>query len=145
MITGFWEKIGFCSNKLIKSWQEKKDWIWFHAVSVGEINAVWPLILKLKEKKKLYPYMLSTTTAAGYKHLRQLTKDKDFITFYFPFDLPWVIKSLFKYAKIKILVIAETEIWPNLLLECNRKKIPAILVNARLSDKSFKNYKILKF
>ena len=145
MIIGFWQKIGLWSKKLIKSWKEKKDWIWFHAVSVGEINAIWALILKLREEKKLYPYMISTTTEAGYKHLKQLTKDRDFLIFYFPFDLPWVIKSLFNYAKIKILIIAETEIWPNLLSECNKKNIPAILANARLSDKSFKNYKLFKF
>ena len=145
MISGFWQKIGFWSNKLIKSWKEKKDWIWFHAVSVGEINAVWPLILKLQEAKSSYPYMLSTTTTAGYKHLKQLTKDKDFAVFYFPFDLPWVIKSLFNFAKVKMLIIAETEIWPNLLSECSKRSIPIILVNARLSDKSFKNYKIFKF
>ena len=145
MIPGFWQKIGFWSKKLVKSWKEKKDWIWFHAVSVGEINAVWPLVLKLREEKNSYPYMVSTTTEAGYKHLKQLTKDRDFLIFYFPFDVPWVIKSLFNYAKVKTLIIAETEIWPNLLTECNKRNIPVILANARLSDKSFKNYKLFKF
>ena len=64
MITGFWQKIGFWSNRLIRVWKEKEDWIWFHAVSVGEINAVWPLVLKLKKEKESYPYMISTTTDA---------------------------------------------------------------------------------
>ncbi len=145
MISGFWQKFGFWSKKTIKSWKEKKDWIWFHAVSVGEINAVWTLVLKLQKEKSSYPYMISTTTAAGYKHLKNLTKDKDFLIFYFPFDFPWVIKSLFNYAKVKILIIAETEIWPNLLTECKKRNIPIILVNARLSDKSFNNYKLFKF
>ncbi len=145
MITGFWQKIGFWSNRLIRVWKEKEDWIWFHAVSVGEINAVWPLVLKLKKEKESYPYMISTTTDAGYKHLKELTKDKDFLIFYFPFDLPWVIKSLFNSVKIKMLIIAETEIWPNLLSECNKRDISTILINARLSDKSFKNYRFFKF
>ena len=145
MINGFWQKIGFWSNKTIKSWKENKDWIWFHAVSVGEINAIWSLILKLQKEKSSYPYMISTTTAAGYKHLKQLTKDKDFLIFYFPFDFPWVIKSLLNIARVKMLVIAETEIWPNLLSECNKRNTPVMLVNARLSDKSFTNYKFFKF
>ena len=145
MISGFWQKFGFWSNEIIKLWKEKKDWLWFHAVSVGEINAVWTLILKLQKEKSSYPYMISTTTTAGYKHLKAITKDKDFLIFYFPFDLPWIINSLFNYAKVKILIIAETEIWPNLLSECNKRKIPVILANARLSDKSFKNYKLFKF
>ena len=145
MISGFWQKIGFWSKELVKSWKEKEDWIWFHAVSVGEINAIWTLVLKLQEEKKSYPYMISTTTAAGYKYLKQLTKDKDFLIFYFPFDLPWIIKSLFNCAKIKILIIAETEIWPTLLSECNKKNIHVILVNARLSDRSFNNYRFFKF
>ena len=81
MINGLWQKIGFWSNKSIKSWKEKKEWVWFHAVSVGEINAIWPLILKLQEEKRSYPFMLSTTTAAGYKHLKTLTKEKDFFNF----------------------------------------------------------------
>ena len=145
MINGLWQKIGFWSNTLIKSWKEKKDWVWFHAVSVGEINAIWPLILKLQEEERSYPFMLSTTTATGYKHLKTLTKETDFLIFYFPFDLPWVIKSLFNFAKVKILIITETEIWPNLLSECNKRNIPIILANARLSDKSFKNYRLFKF
>ena len=145
MISGFWQKIGFWSKGLVKSWKEKKDWIWFHAVSVGEINAVWPLILELHKKKQSYPVMISTTTTAGYKHLKELVKNKDFLVFYFPFDLPWIIKSLFNSVKIKILIIAETEIWPNTLSECKKRDIPVILINARLSDKSFKNYKLLKF
>ena len=145
MISGFWQKLGFWSDKTIKSWGEKKDWIWFHAVSVGEINAVWALVLKLQKEKDSYPYMISTTTAAGYKHLKALTKNRDFLIFYFPFDLPWVINSLFNCARIKILIIAETEIWPNLLTECNRRNTPVILINARLSDKSFNNYKFFKF
>ena len=145
MISGFWEKIGFWSNKLVKLWKEKSNWVWFHAVSVGEINAAWPLILELHKRKPSYPLMISTTTTLGYKHLRELTKDKDFLIFYFPFDLPWTIKSLLNSVKIKILIIAETEIWPNLLSECKKKNIPVLLINARLSDKSFKNYKFFKF
>lgn len=145
MISGFWQKLGFWSKDLINNWTSKKDWLWFHAVSVGELKAIWPLILEIKKTKNSYPIMISTTTRAGYKLANELTANKDILVFYFPFDLSYIVKSLLNYAKIKILIIAETEIWPTLLSECHKHKIPTVLVNARLSDKSFKNYKAFKF
>lgn len=145
MIPGFWQKCGFWSNALIQRWKSNENWIWFHAVSVGEINAIWPLVRFLNKDKNTYGYMISTTTKAGFKHLKQITKDTNILAFYFPFDLPWTVKSLMNKVNVKTLVIAETEIWPNILSECKRKNVPVILTNARLSDKSFRNYKFFKF
>ena len=145
MISGFWEKLGFWSSDLINLWKSKKDWVWFHAVSVGELNAVWPLILDINNHKSMYPIMISCTTKAGHELAKNLCKEKDFLIFYFPFDFPNIINSLLTYAKVKLLIIVETEIWPNILTECKRRDIPVVLVNARLSDKSFRNYHILKF
>lgn len=145
MIKGFWQKIGFWPAGIVKAWKSKTNWIWFHAVSVGELNAVWPLILEVNKQKPFYPVMISCTTEAGYSLAKKLTSTKDFLVLYFPFDIPQVIQSLLNHAKIKLLIIVETEIWPNVLSECYRRSIPTILVNARLSDKSFKNYLFLKF
>lgn len=143
--SGFWQKLGFWPSDLIKTWRSKREWIWFHAVSVGELNAVWPLVLEIKKERPSSPIMLSCTTKAGYNLAKELVEDKDFTVFYFPFDLPWIINSLLHYASIKLFIIVETEIWPNTLSACYKKKIPILLVNARLSDKSFKNYLLLKF
>lgn len=145
MIAGFWNKLGFWSSETINVWKSKNDWLWFHAVSVGELKAIWPLILEIKIKKPQYPVMISTTTRAGFNLATNLTKDKNILVFYFPFDIPYIIKSLLNYAKVKLLVIAETEIWPITILESRKRNIPIILVNARLSDKSYKNYKLFKF
>ncbi len=145
MISGFWQKCGFWSNELIQKWKNNEDWIWFHAVSVGEINAIWPLVKSLREKKDSYGYMISTTTNAGFNRLKQLTNNTNIFIFYFPFDLPWIVKSLLNKVNVKALIIAETEIWPTVLSECERRNIPTILTNARLSDRSFKNYKTFKF
>lgn len=145
MISGFWEKSGFWSNTLINKWKDKSDWIWIHGVSVGELNAVWPLVLEINKLKPNYPIMISCTTKAGYALAKELTKDKGFILFYFPFDFPHILKSLLNYAKVKLVIIAETEIWPNTLNECKKRDIPVLLVNARLSDESFKNYYFFKF
>lgn len=145
MISGFWQKLGFWSKDIVDTWKNKSNWIWFHAVSVGEFNALFPLIEEVTSKKSNYPIMISCTTNAGYNLAQEKIKNKNILLFYFPFDLPQVINSLLNYADVKLLVIAETEIWPITLATCKRKNIPVILVNARLSDKSFKNYYLLKF
>lgn len=148
MISGLWEKLGFWPKELVKKWRSKRDWIWFHAVSVGEFNAILPLIEEISVKKPSYQIMISCTTKAGYELAKNKTKEKrekEFIVFYFPFDFPWTINSLLKFANVKLLVIAETEIWPNILSICSKRNIPTILASARLSDKSFKNYLLLRF
>lgn len=145
MISGFWQKLGFWPYSLINEWKSKNNWIWFHAVSVGEFNVVYPLIVEVLSKKPMYPIMVSCTTSAGYKIAKERTKDKNVLVFYFPFDLPKVIESLLSYAKVKLLIIAETEIWPITLSTCKSKNIPVLLINARISDRSFKNYLLLKF
>ncbi len=145
MITGFKEKIGIWTPTTKNKWIKHQDWIWFHAVSVGELNAIWPLILELNKLKSEYSIMISTTTEAGYKLANELSKEKQFLVIYFPFDIPLIVKKIFDYAKIKLLIITETEIWPFTLIEAKRRNIPVILVNARLSNKSFKGYKTFKF
>lgn len=145
MISSLKQKLGFWPKDLIRAWKEKKDWIWIHAVSVGEIKAVWPLLLELKKNKQNYPIMFSCTTRAGFSLLTNLKKETDILIFYFPFDLPFILKSLLSLAKVKLLIIVETEIWPFTLRECRKRSIPVILVNARLSEKSFRNYYFFKY
>lgn len=137
--------MGYWPQEVIERWKSKSDWIWFHAVSVGEFNAVWPLVLDIKNKKPGSPIMVSCTTRAGHKLALEKAKDKDILVFLFPLDFPHVVKKLFKLAKVKALVITETEIWPTVLSEAYRNKIPTILVNARISDRSYKNYMFLRF
>ncbi len=145
MIAGFTQKFGFWPLELITKWKSMKNWLWFHAVSVGEINAIWPLIIEITKLKPEYPIMLSCTTRNGYILACEKTKNTNVIAFYFPYDFPFTISKLLNLINLKLLVIAETEIWPNLLKECKKRDIPTILVNGRLSDKSFRNYLFLKF
>ena len=145
MISGLTQKLVIWPKELIQLWKGNTNWLWFHGVSVGEVNAVWPLIKNIQKLKPSYPIMLSCTTRNGYILACEKVKNTNITAFYFPFDFPFVIKNLLNYAKIKLLVITETEIWPNLLEECSKREIPTILVNARLSDKSFNNYYLLRF
>ena len=144
MINGFWQKIGVWPTNIKTIWQNKTNWIWFHAVSVGEINAIWPLLLEIHNDYQIYPIMVSTTTKRGYEQAKKLIKNKDITLFYFPFDLPNILTKLLNLARVKIVIIAETEIWPITLLSCKKKDIPVVLINGRLSDKSFKRYSLFK-
>jgi len=135
-----WLKEKFALYKEISFENEKKKRIWIHAVSVGEVIAVSRLI---KELSKKYNIILSTITDTGQKVAYQRFKDLPVKVIYLPFDYPFAIKRVIKILKPSILVIAETEIWPN-LVTISSKYIPVLLINARLSENSFKGYKKLK-
>jgi len=116
--------------------------IWIQAVSVGEVNLIEPLVKKLNE---IYNFrlLITTTTLAGYK----LAKEKyscfaDVI--FFPLDISVLINIFLKRIKPVIFISVETEIWPNLFFALNRRNIPVVIINGRISDKAFKRYLIIK-
>jgi 3-deoxy-D-manno-octulosonic-acid transferase len=113
--------------------------LWLHAVSVGEVVAAVPLINALLAKFPHLPLTVTTTTPTGSQRLRQSLGAK--VTHvYMPYDLPWAINGFLDKIKPSCLIIMETELWPNLLNVCQSHKIPVILVNGRLSDKSMRGY-----
>ena len=115
--------------------------IWIHAVSVGEVIAISSLI---KSLAKEYDILLSTITDTGNQVASQRFKDLPVKIIYLPLDCPFAIKRTLRTFNPSALLIAETEIWPNLIL-ISSKKIPVFLINARISDKSFRRYKKIKF
>lgn len=117
---------------------EVKGVLWFHAVSVGEVNAVAPLIRRFME---LYPQerpVLSTVTPTGREMARKALPSVDL--FYLPLDLPWIVKRTVARVRPKVLCLVETEIWPNLLRRLREEGIPVVVVNGRLSERSFRRY-----
>ncbi|AEH23235.1 Three-deoxy-D-manno-octulosonic-acid transferase domain-containing protein [Thermodesulfobacterium geofontis OPF15] len=115
--------------------------VWIHAVSVGEVIAISSLI---KSLAKEYDILLSTITDTGNQVASQRFKDLPVKIIYLPLDCPFAIKRTLRTFNPSALLIAETEIWPNLIL-ISSKKIPVFLINARISDKSFRRYKKIKF
>jgi len=118
--------------------------IWVHAVSVGEVMAVREL---LEELRKAYPQkklVISTVTATGNKIAREIARDSDFVT-YLPLDFGFFVKNVMDRINPSLFIIAETEIWPNLIRYLYRKKVPVITVNGRISDASFKGYLTIRF
>lgn len=114
--------------------------IWIHAVSVGEVLAVLPLAEQLKKRFPLRRLVVSTTTATGQKLARERMQFADAV-FYFPLDWRGPIRRVLSAARAGVVIVVETEIWPNFLRECRRAKIPVIFVNGRLSERSFRGYR----
>jgi 3-deoxy-D-manno-octulosonic-acid transferase len=116
-----------------------------HAASVGETIAAVPLIHQLQKIYPDLPIIVTTMTVTGSNQVKKSLHDSVFHV-YVPYDLPDVVQRFFKKTKPKMLIIMETELWPNLLYYAHKKKIPILLANARLSKKSAKGYtKIKKF
>jgi 3-deoxy-D-manno-octulosonic-acid transferase len=119
------------------------DSIWVHAVSVGEVLAARPLIAELRRRYPRLRLFLSTTTLAGQQLARQGVTDVDGVL-YFPFDWAFSVRRTLNQVKPRLFVMIETEIWPNLLRECRRRGIPTVLVNGRISYRSFPRYRLIR-
>jgi 3-deoxy-D-manno-octulosonic-acid transferase len=117
--------------------------IWIQAVSVGEALAARPLAAALKE---LYPHLrlfISTTTIAGQQVARQNVKHVDGV-FYFPFDLGFSVKRTLRILRPRLFIMMETEIWPRLLHECRQAGVKTMLVNGRISARSYPRYRMVR-
>jgi len=116
--------------------------IWVHAVSVGEVMAAHPLIRELRKKYPDRKLILSTVTVTGNFTARRRVPEADAV-FYFPFDYPCIVRRVIRGINPQVVLIAETELWPNFLRELKRSGIPSAVINGRISLRSHKNY--LKF
>ena len=113
--------------------------IWVHCVSVGEFNAARPLIDQLLDIYPEHRLAITTTTITGAEAVRNHYQDR-VIHYFFPFDLPFIVGPFIKKINPVACILLETEIWPNLINNLNKKAIPVVLVNARLSERSFSKY-----
>ena len=121
---------------------DAEESIWVHAVSVGEVLAARPIVAGLKARYSNLRVFLSTTTLSGHR-LAKSDSDADAV-FYFPFDFTFIVRRTLNLVKPRLFVMVETEIWPNLLRECHRRKIGTALVNGRISARSFPRYRIVR-
>lgn len=140
---GMGERLGIGGRlkKLIAS-EPSRPIIWLHAVSVGEVLAVSRLVSELDSAFPQFRLFVSTTTRTGQDLARQrLGADR---VFYCPLDVPWAVRACLNSLKPRILILAETEFWPNILSGCFRRRIPVAVVNARVSDRSWPRYRRLQ-
>ena len=114
--------------------------IWIHAVSVGEVQAALPLVRALRSRCPDATLLMTTTTPTGSERVLHLFGD-DVRHCYFPYDLPGTIRRFLDRTRPRLVVIMETEFWPNLLRECERRDLPVVLANVRLSERSAAGYR----
>ncbi len=117
--------------------------IWIHAVSVGEVLTARPLVVDLRRRYPALRIFLSTTTMAGQQLARRNVPDVDEV-FYFPFDLAPFVRRTLDLVKPRLFLMMETEIWPVLLNECQRRGVKTAVVNGRLSSRSFPRYRMVR-
>ena len=117
--------------------------IWIHAVSVGEVLSTRPVIEELRKRYPSLRLFLSTTTRSGQQLARRSITDVDGI-FYFPFDWPFTVRRTLAIIQPKLFVMVENEIWPTMLRECKRRGVRTIVINGRISARSFHRYRIVR-
>ena len=133
---GLSERLGWVPDRLREG--DPRKTIWVHAVSVGEVLAASRLVNELSACAPQYRVLLSTTTQTGQRLARERTGSNQ--TFYFPLDFPWIVRRYLRALDPVLLVLVETEFWPNLLTACRRSSIPVAVVNGRISDRSLPRY-----
>ncbi len=116
--------------------------IWVHAVSVGEVQATVPLVRELQNRFPDRRVLLTTVTPTGAAHVRKLFGDS-VSHCYIPFETPNAVNNFFKAVKPALALVMETEIWPNLYHACGQRRVPLVLVSARISPKSVERYRKL--
>jgi 3-deoxy-D-manno-octulosonic-acid transferase len=130
-----WQRFG-------AAYPELDQCIWIHAVSVGEVVAAAPLVRALQRLYPELPLLVTTVTPTGAARVASLFGD-DVHHAYIPFEMPIAINSFFRSTKPQIALVMETEIWPNLYHGCGVRRIPLVLISARISPKSVDSYRKL--
>ena len=130
----FVEKLGFFTKR-----KKNGKLIWFHGSSVGEIKSVIPLIEKIEKRKDITQILVTSNTLSSSKVLENY-KLKKTIHQFLPIDSNFIIKKFLNYWKPISVIFVESEIWPNVLLETKKRDIPLVLVNGRITKKTYKNW-----
>ena len=137
----FRQSMGFIRDEEIAA-VAHKNCIWIHGASVGEIVATSPLVKEIRKAMPDAKILVSAVTTGGYNMAHQIIPEADAII-YFPLDLPFVSESFVKRIMPRIFMPVETELWPNFLRAIKLRRIPVMMVNGRISDKSVKSYRYL--
>ena len=122
----------------IKWMPDSRPRLWFHAVSAGEVVAAVPILSEVRKRLPEFDIFLSVLTPAGHEMAQQQATPYIDGLFYFPFDLPWVVKRVVRALRPKVFVALESEMWPNLLYHLKKAGAFTLTVNGRISDRNFR-------
>ena len=137
---GFKQRLG----KFPEFKQDDRKVIWLHCVSVGEANAARPLVNAIKQQFPNHRLVVSTTTKTGQELAKNIFAEKADAVFYFPFDWKLSVRRALEVFRPSLVLLMETEIWPRFFREASKTGAQVIIVNGRLSEKSFKRYSHIK-
>ncbi|MEA9745462.1 lipid IV(A) 3-deoxy-D-manno-octulosonic acid transferase [Xanthomonas campestris pv. raphani] len=142
---------GFRVREYFNRWNERyasythacgRPRVWVHAVSVGEVNAAAPLVNALRAQRPDIRWVITTITPTGSERVRALWGDAvDHV--YLPYDVPGSVGRFLEHFRPRLALILETELWPNMLFGCRDRQIPVYILNARLSARSLRGYRVL--
>lgn len=144
---GLGQRLGAVPRSL-REFVGQRPTIWIHAVSVGEVVAASRLIELLDGIDPNLPVVISTTTRTGQKLAQERFGGKQAVSprvFYYPLDFAWIVRRYLRVLRPRILVLMESELWPRMLVEADRAKIPVVVVNGRISDRSLPRYRALRW
>lgn len=144
---GLGQRLGAVPRSL-REFVGQRQTIWVHAVSVGEVVAASRLIELLESFDPNLPVVISTTTRTGQKLAQERFGGKQGVgarVFYYPLDFAWIVRRYLRVLRPRVFVLMESELWPRMLIETDRAKIPVIVVNGRVSDRSLPRYRALRW
>ncbi len=136
--TGWGQRFGRVARK-----DPQKKCIWLHAVSMGEVNAAQTLLAQIEKQLPDFEIVISTTTDTGFARAEKLFGSQ-WSVFYFPFDLSWVTRRAFDRLRPAVCLLMELEVWPNFVFTAHQRNVPVVVVNGRISDRSFARYRKIK-
>jgi len=120
------------------------EFVWIHAVSVGEVQVAGQLMREWRACEPSVRFCFSTTSSTGWKCAEREVTERD-VLIYNPLDFPNFVKSAFRTLRPRAIILTESEIWPNFILKARHYKIPVFLINARVSDRSAPRYRLARF
>ena len=138
----FVQKLGGRQTKMLAHLQDGPR-VWIHAVSVGEVTAAAPIVASLKMKRPEVEIIFSTSTETGQEMARKFIKGTAAFI-YFPLDIQYIVRKMIKLVNPDVFVLVETELWPNFLQVCKMRHIKALMVNGRISLRSYNKYRLTR-
>ena len=135
------QRMGLIRAKLLSPIEERP--VWIHALSVGEVISAEPIVEKMLSVMQGRPLVFSASTLTGYETAKRQFSNKVASIFYYPYDIIFSVRRAIDAINPIMVVIVETDIWPNFMYCLQRRNIPVLLLNGRMSTKSFKGYRML--
>jgi len=139
---GWRERLGYYPKPLLSRLQAVQP-VWIHAVSVGEVGAASILAHLWTARRPTLPLLVSTVTGTG-REVARRTFPQAAAVVYFPIDLPMIVHRAMATVRPRLILLTETEIWPNFLHECAALRIPVAIINGRISERSFSRYRLVR-